>query len=96
MCTKDGYVFDIVNVVPFVRKFGLHPVTGKKLELKDLIKLHMHRNSEGKYHCPVTFKVFSEHTHICAIATTGNVFSYDAVKDFNIKVSERGCVCKCE
>lgn len=24
---------------------------------KDIIRLNMHKNAEGKWHCPVTFKV---------------------------------------
>lgn len=32
-----------------------------------------------KYHCPVTFKVFNENTHIVAIRTTGNVFAFDVI-----------------
>lgn len=28
----------------------------------------------GKYHCPVTFKVFNDNTHIVAVRTTGNVY----------------------
>lgn len=28
----------------------------------------------GKYHCPVTYKVFNENTHIVAVKTTGNVY----------------------
>ena len=31
----------------------------------------------GKYHCPVTFKVFNENSHIVAVRTTGNVYSYE-------------------
>lgn len=31
----------------------------------------------GKYHCPVTFKIFNDNTHIVAIRVTGNVFSYE-------------------
>ena len=29
------------------------------------------------YHCPVTFKVFNENTHIVAVRSTGNVYSYE-------------------
>ena len=29
------------------------------------------------YHCPVTFKVFNENSHIVAVRTTGNVFSLE-------------------
>ncbi len=28
----------------------------------------------GSYHCPVTFRIFNENTHIVAVGTTGNVF----------------------
>jgi len=35
--------------------------------------------AEGLYSCPVTGKVFTEHTHIVAIRPTGNVYANDAV-----------------
>lgn len=31
----------------------------------------------GEYQCPVLNKVFTEFTHIIAVKTTGNVFSYE-------------------
>lgn len=31
----------------------------------------------GKYHCPVTYKVFNANTNIVAIKTTGNVYCLD-------------------
>lgn len=31
-------------------------------------------------HDPISFKPFSEHSHIVAIATTGNVFLAESVK----------------
>ena len=31
----------------------------------------------GKYHCPVTYKVFNEDTHMVAVRTTGNVYSME-------------------
>jgi hypothetical protein len=34
---------------------------------------------EGMYACPITGKVFTEHTHIAAVKTTGNVYAYEAV-----------------
>lgn len=43
----------------------------------ELIKLVFHRNSDGKFHCPVTFKVFNENTHIVAVKVTGNVYAYE-------------------
>ena len=37
------------------------------------------------YFSPVTCKVFTNNSHVVAIAKTGNVFSYDAVLELNIK-----------
>ncbi|XP_046840924.1 RING-type E3 ubiquitin-protein ligase PPIL2-like [Xenia sp. Carnegie-2017] len=84
-CTKDGAVFDLLNIVPFIKKFGKNPVNGEILEIKNLIKLNFHKNSEDKYHCPVTYKVFTQNSHIVAIKKTGNVFSFEAVEQLNIK-----------
>jgi peptidyl-prolyl cis-trans isomerase-like protein 2 len=86
MCTADGSVFDLLNIVPYLKKYRRHPVTGQPLAASDLIKLHFHKNSEGKYHCPVMFKPFTQHTHIVAVRQTGNVFCYEAVKELNLKV----------
>jgi len=82
-CTTDGLTFDLLNIVPFLRKHGKHPVTGEDLQQKDLIKLNFHKNEKGEYHCPVTFKQFNENSHIIAVAETGNVFSFDAYKELN-------------
>lgn len=51
----------------------------------DIIRLHMAKNPDGHWHCPVVFKVFNNNTHIVAIRTTGNVYSYEAVHELNIK-----------
>lgn len=84
-CTKDGIIYDLQNIVPFLKKYGLDPATGKKLNAKSLLKLNFYKNSDGKYHCPVLFKVFNENSHIVAIKTTGNVYSQEAVERLNIK-----------
>ncbi|XP_065197325.1 RING-type E3 ubiquitin-protein ligase PPIL2-like [Sycon ciliatum] len=84
-CTAEGVVFDLLNIVPYLKKFGRNPVNGERLDSKSLIRLNFHKNAEGKYHCPVMFKVFNENTHIVAVKTTGNVFSMEAVEQLNIK-----------
>jgi hypothetical protein len=35
------------TIVPYIRKFGKHPVTGAPLKGEDLIPLIFHKNSEG-------------------------------------------------
>ncbi|KAJ7952754.1 Peptidyl-prolyl cis-trans isomerase [Quillaja saponaria] len=85
VCTADGSVFDIMNIVPYVIKYGKNPVTGAPLKQGDLIPLTFHKNAEGEFHCPVLNKVFTEFTHIVAVKTTGNVFCYEAIKELNFK-----------
>ena len=72
-CNKKGLVYELLEIVPFLKKFGVDPATGDKLTTKMLTRLHFHKNNEGKYHCPVTYKVFNENTQITAIGTTGHV-----------------------
>lgn len=85
--TKEGIVFDLMNIVPFLKKYGQNPVNGEKASMKDMIKLNFQKNADGKYHCPVTFKVFNENSHIVAIKVTGNVYAQEAVQQLNIKAS---------
>ncbi|KAI9257928.1 peptidyl-prolyl cis-trans isomerase-like 2 [Sporodiniella umbellata] len=85
VCTPDGIVFDLMNIIPYIKKYGTNPVTGEKLETKQLIKLHYKKNEQDEYQCPVTFKAFTDHTSIAAIKTTGNVFAYDTLEKLNIK-----------
>ena len=77
VCAPDGAIFDIINIVPYVQKHHKHPVTGEPLALKDLIKLRFHKNADGEYACPVLHKVFTEHTHIVGIRTTGHVYCFE-------------------
>lgn len=85
VCTADGSVFDILHIIPYIRKYGRNPVTGAPIRQEDLIPLNFHKNAEGEFHCPVLNKVFTEFTHIVAIKTTGNVFCHEAIKELNIK-----------
>lgn len=83
--TPEGTVFDLVSIVPWLKKYKTNPLTGEKMEAASLIKMHWSKNTDGDYQCPITFKVFNDHTHIVAIKTTGNVFAYDAVEELNIR-----------
>ncbi|RLN92854.1 hypothetical protein BBJ28_00007846 [Nothophytophthora sp. Chile5] len=85
VCTREGHLFDLEAVVPYVKQHQINPVTGKPLALKELIQLHFSKNSQDQYFCPVTYKVFTDNTKIAAIATTGNVFCYEAIEELNIK-----------
>lgn len=85
LCTPEGIIYDIMNIVPYIKKYGTDPATGKPIEAKKLVRLNFVKNAEGKYHCPVLYKVFNENSHIVAIKTTGNVFSYEAVDQLNLR-----------
>lgn len=59
------------NVFPYVKKFKRNPINGEPLKMTDLIKLNFHKNAKGEYHDPISFKVFTEYSHIVAIRTSG-------------------------
>lgn len=52
-----------------------------------MIKLHFAQNDADEYVDPVTFKVFTDNTHIVAVQHEGsaNVFAYDTIERLNIK-----------
>ncbi|EIW86827.1 peptidylprolyl isomerase-like protein 2 [Coniophora puteana RWD-64-598 SS2] len=76
-----GFVFDLVNVIPWLKQHNnTNPITKEPLTPNDLITLHYSRKTSGEIHDPISFKPFSEHSHIVAIATTGNVFLAESIK----------------
>lgn len=84
-CDRDGNIFDLPALIPFLKKYKTNPVTGKPLEYKMLIQLNFHKNPEGEFQCPVLFKTFTKNSHIVTVAATGNVYSMEAVEQLNIK-----------
>ncbi|KAH8653517.1 peptidyl-prolyl cis-trans isomerase cyp8 [Xylariales sp. PMI_506] len=99
VCTSDGTIFDIEVISKWLASHDTNPVDGKPLALKDLIKLNFARNADagngeagrtdgkGDLIDPVTFKVFTDNTHIVAIrhGTYANVFAWETVERMNIK-----------
>jgi len=77
-----GTVFDLVNIIPWLRQHNnSHPFTKEPLQPTDLINLHYsHKEATNEIHDPVSFKPFSEHSHIVAVATTGNVYLAESIK----------------
>ena len=84
MVTDEGIVFDLLSIIPWIKKHGTNPVSGLPLTTKGLTRIHFHKppqsEIETEFHCPITFKIFNDHTHIVVIKTSGNVYSYDAVE----------------
>jgi len=63
-------------------------VDGAPLKKKDLIKLNFTKSEEnGDLVDPVTYKVFTDNTHIVAVrhGTYANVFAWDTVERMNVK-----------
>lgn len=85
VCTSNGTIFDIENIVPWIEKHGTNPVDGSPLKSSELIKLNFAKNDDDEFVDPVTYKVFTDNTHIVALKNTGNVFAWDTIERFNIK-----------
>eukprot|EP01128_Nolandella_sp_AFSM9_P006800 TRINITY_DN3576_c0_g1_i1.p1 TRINITY_DN3576_c0_g1~~TRINITY_DN3576_c0_g1_i1.p1 ORF type:complete len:515 (+),score=153.29 TRINITY_DN3576_c0_g1_i1:76-1620(+) len=83
--TADGVIYDVASIMKWLKKHKVDPVSGEPMKAGQLIALHFHQNAEGKNHCPVTYKTFTDYTHIVAIRTTGNVYAWDAIEKLNIK-----------
>ncbi|KAI5123760.1 hypothetical protein M0805_000351 [Coniferiporia weirii] len=76
-----GYVFDLVNILPWLKQHNnTNPITGEPCTPNDLIHLNYSRKPNGQIHDPISFKPFSEHSHIVAIAITGNVYLAESIK----------------
>lgn len=84
--TRDGGVFDVKFIVQYIKRYGKNPITGAKLEVSELIPLHFHKDADGKIHCPVTYKVFTNNSHVAANAASGHVYSFEAMNELNRKV----------
>ena len=85
-------------IIPYIRKYKKNPIDGSPLKASELVKLSFSKNSKGKmnqyylhwfiylleeYHCPVTYKIFTDFSKIIAIRETGNVYSYEAYEQLN-------------
>lgn len=85
VCTSQGTIFDLTNILPWLKKHHTNPVDGAPLESSHLVKLNFAKNDDGEYVDPVTYKVLTDNTHIVALRNTGNVFAYDTLDRLNIK-----------
>ncbi|KAN0041279.1 hypothetical protein ACTFIV_003816 [Dictyostelium citrinum] len=85
MSNENGNLFDLVYLMPFIKKYGKDPITNKSATMKDYFPITFSKNENDEYHCPILNKVFTDFTHIVCIKTTGNVYSYEAVNKLNIE-----------
>ncbi|EPS39246.1 hypothetical protein H072_6980 [Dactylellina haptotyla CBS 200.50] len=85
VCTPAGTTFDLLNILPWLKKHGTNPVDGSPLDAKDLIKMNMAKNTDEEYWDPISSKIFTNNTHIVVIKPSGNVYAFETVDKFNIK-----------
>jgi peptidyl-prolyl cis-trans isomerase-like protein 2 len=87
VCTAAGVIFDHENILRWLLKHETNPTDGSALKQGDLIKLEFARNAQDEYVDPVTYKVFTDNTHIVAIrhGASANVFAYDTIERLNVK-----------
>lgn len=85
VCTKEGDIFDIMNILPYIKQYNKNPISGKPLKVSDLIKMKFYKNEKNNYFCPITCKTFTNNIQLICIKETGNVYSYEAYKDLNEK-----------
>ncbi len=85
VCAPDGTTFDIMNIIPYLKRYGRNPVNGKPLKLDELTKLTAHRDADDNFICPVSKKVFTDSTKIVAIKTSGQVYAASTVDELNRK-----------
>ncbi|KAH7385953.1 cyclophilin-like domain-containing protein [Pyrenochaeta sp. MPI-SDFR-AT-0127] len=86
VCTSSGTIFDLTHILTWLSKHpDTNPTDGTPLKRSDLITLNFTKNEDDEYVDPVTYKVFTDNTHIVALRKSGNVFAWDTVERLNIK-----------
>jgi peptidyl-prolyl cis-trans isomerase-like 2 len=87
----EGNIYELEAIANFLKAFKKNPITGKPMDAKSLIKLNFAKNTNddseeiNRYQCPALFRPFTKNSHVVAIATTGNVFCFEAIEQLNIK-----------
>lgn len=88
VCTPEGTIFDLTHILTWLTKHpDTSPTDGGLLKRSDLITLRFTKNEDNEYVDPVTYKVFTDNTHIVALrhGQEANVFAWDTVERLNIK-----------
>lgn len=85
VCDNEGHVFDIKNILPYILRNKINPVTNKPLtSAGELTKLKLVQNGEGEYVDPLTYKPFTAKSVVMVVKTTGNVYFSDTLKNQSV------------
>ena len=97
LCENNNcYIFDLANVLPWLKTHKVNPVTGTPAAISDLVRIKIHRNKDGVTHCPVTFKTLNKSSHVVCVKVPGsslsgssgneaNVYAFEAVRELCIQ-----------
>lgn len=89
VCTRNGIILESSALMDFIMQHKKDPISGDDISSRDIISLHMDKDEEGRWQCPVLTKPFSDNTKIIAVLDRSNneayVYSYEAYKELNVK-----------
>jgi peptidyl-prolyl cis-trans isomerase-like protein 2 len=85
VCNRAGIVFDIVNLMAYLRKYKRDPISGAPASAADFTALRFHKDADGRFVCPVTQKQFTDHSTIVALRPTGHVYAREAIDELCLK-----------
>lgn len=88
VAAPDGTIFDSSCIVQLVRRSGLHPLLGTPLHASQLVPLRFAFDPNGIPRCPLLGRHFLQSEKVVALATTGRVFSYEAVARGNLSTGD--------
>jgi peptidyl-prolyl cis-trans isomerase-like 2 len=89
VCTEqNGIILESSALMDFILQYKKDPITGDELSSSGIITLHMDKDEEGRWQCPIVTKPFSDHTKIIAVLDRSNneayVYSFEAYKELNV------------
>lgn len=86
VCDAEGHVFDIKNIMPYILRQKLNPVTGEELaSAKSLTKLKLTKSESGAYIDPVTFKEFQRLSEVVVVKVSGQVYFAGTIREMCVK-----------
>eukprot|EP01070_Trichotokara_eunicae_P000804 Trichotokara_eunicae@DN1240_c0_g1_i1.p1 len=88
LATRKGLIFDKKYILPYIKKYKRNPTDGGTLSAADLRPIIFHKNPDGLYHCPITYKIFTKNSHIILNWSSGHVYSNDAIDNLNRKTKK--------
>uniref|UniRef100_A0A0N5BL32 RING-type E3 ubiquitin transferase n=1 Tax=Strongyloides papillosus TaxID=174720 RepID=A0A0N5BL32_STREA len=85
VCCPEGYLFDHETIINYLKDNKTNPCTGKKLSIKDIVKLNFTKDKKGNQIDPVKYKPFNENSVIACIPQSGNVYDLETIQELSFK-----------